>query len=69
MDDNDNRLFGVTAEIALTPEPAYRFMVRTPLYAVSAISHFLVLKPSYDVGVGFGSGAAFFGTEVPRRTL
>jgi hypothetical protein len=34
MDDNDNRLFGVTAEIAWTPKPAYQFTVRTPLYAV-----------------------------------
>jgi hypothetical protein len=34
MDDNDNRLFGVTAKIAWTPKPAYQFTVRTPLYAV-----------------------------------
>jgi hypothetical protein len=34
MDDNDNRLFGVTAEIAWTPKPAYQQTVRTPLYAV-----------------------------------
>jgi hypothetical protein len=34
MDDKDNRLFGVTAEIAWTPKPAYQFTVRTPLYAV-----------------------------------
>jgi hypothetical protein len=34
MDDNDNRLFGVTAEIAWTPKPAYHLTVRTPLYAV-----------------------------------
>jgi hypothetical protein len=34
MDDNDNRLFGVTAEIAWTPKPAYQVTVRTPLYAV-----------------------------------
>lgn len=34
MDDNDNRLFGVTAEIAWTPKPAYQLTVRTPLYAV-----------------------------------
>ncbi len=33
-DDNDNRLFGVTAEIAWTPKPAYQLTVRTPLYAV-----------------------------------
>ena len=34
MDDNDNRLFGVTAEIAWVPKPAYTLTVRTPLYAV-----------------------------------
>jgi hypothetical protein len=34
MDDNDNRLFGVTAQIAWTPKPAYQLTVRTPLYAV-----------------------------------
>ena len=34
MDDNDNRLFGVTAEIAWLPKPSYQFTVRTPLYAV-----------------------------------
>ena len=34
MDDNDNRLFGVTAEIAWTPKPAYQLTIRTPLYAV-----------------------------------
>jgi hypothetical protein len=33
-DDNDNRLFGVTAEIAWTPKPAYQLTVRTPLYFV-----------------------------------
>lgn len=33
-DDNDNRLFGVTAQIAWTPKPAYQLTVRTPLYAV-----------------------------------
>lgn len=33
-DDNDNRLFGVTAEIAWTPKPAYQLTVRTPLYLV-----------------------------------
>jgi len=32
MDDNDNRLFGVTAQIAWTPKPAYQLTVRTPLY-------------------------------------
>ncbi len=34
MDDNDNRLFGVTAEIAWVPKPSYMLTVRTPLYAV-----------------------------------
>lgn len=34
MDDNDNRLFGVTAEIDWTPKPAFQLTVRTPLYAV-----------------------------------
>jgi hypothetical protein len=34
MDDNDNRLFGVTAQIAWTPKPAYQLVIRTPLYLV-----------------------------------
>jgi len=34
MDDNDNRLFGVTAQIAWMPKPSYQLTVRTPLYAV-----------------------------------
>lgn len=34
MDDNDNRLFGVTAEIMWLPKPAYQLTLRTPLYAV-----------------------------------
>ncbi len=34
MDDNDNRLFGVTAEIMWVPEPAYQITFRTPLYFV-----------------------------------
>lgn len=34
MDDNDNRLFGVSAQIAWTPKPAYQLTIRTPLYAV-----------------------------------
>ena len=34
MDDNDNRLFGVTAEIMWVPKPAYLLMLRTPLYMV-----------------------------------
>jgi hypothetical protein len=34
MDDNDNRLFGVTAQIAWVPKPTYQLTVRTPIYAV-----------------------------------
>lgn len=34
MDDNDDRLFGITAEIMWTPKPTYQLTVRTPLYAV-----------------------------------
>ena len=34
MDDNDNRLFGVTAQVSWVPKPAYTLTVRTPLYAV-----------------------------------
>ncbi|CCD97357.1 conserved exported hypothetical protein [Bradyrhizobium sp. ORS 375] len=34
MDDDDNRLFGVTAQIAWAPKPVYQLTVRTPLYAV-----------------------------------
>ncbi|MDH2406450.1 hypothetical protein QCM77_42260 [Bradyrhizobium sp. SSUT18] len=34
MDDNDNRLFGITAEIAWMPKPSYQLTLRTPLYAV-----------------------------------
>ncbi|GLR96587.1 hypothetical protein ABIF65_007933 [Bradyrhizobium japonicum] len=34
MDDNDNRLFGLTAEIMWLPKPAYQLTLRTPLYAV-----------------------------------
>jgi hypothetical protein len=34
MDDNDNRLFGVTAEIMWVPKPAYVLTLRTPLYLV-----------------------------------
>lgn len=33
-DDDDNRLFGLTAQISWTPKPAYQLIVRTPLYAV-----------------------------------
>lgn len=32
MDDNDNRLFGVTAQIAWTPQPTYQLILRTPLH-------------------------------------
>ena len=34
MDDNDNRLFGVTAQIAWVPRPSHQLTLRTPLYAV-----------------------------------
>lgn len=34
MDDSDNRLFGVTAEISWLPKPAYQLTLRTPLYAI-----------------------------------
>ena len=34
MDDNENRLFGLTAQIAWVPKPAYQLTIRTPLYAV-----------------------------------
>ncbi|SFJ02347.1 hypothetical protein SAMN05216525_11782 [Bradyrhizobium sp. Gha] len=34
MDDNDNRLFGITGQIAWMPKPSYRITLRTPLYAV-----------------------------------
>lgn len=34
MDDSDNRLFGVTAQIAWTPKPAYQLVLRTPLYMI-----------------------------------
>ena len=34
MDDDDNRLFGLTAQVAWVPKPAYTFTLRTPLYAV-----------------------------------
>lgn len=32
MDDDDNRLFGVTAQIAWTPKPSYQLTLRTPLF-------------------------------------
>ncbi|WP_456763280.1 hypothetical protein [Bradyrhizobium sp. USDA 4011] len=34
MDDNDNRLFGVTAQIIWAPKPSYQLTLRTPLYLV-----------------------------------
>nr|WP_246754199.1 hypothetical protein [Bradyrhizobium diazoefficiens] len=34
MDDNDNRLFGITAQIAWVAKPSYQVTLRTPLYAV-----------------------------------
>ncbi|WP_249779871.1 hypothetical protein [Bradyrhizobium sediminis] len=34
MDDDDNRLFGVTALISWVPKPSYQLTVRTPLYLV-----------------------------------
>jgi hypothetical protein len=34
MDDDDNRLFGITAQIAWTPKPSYQLTLRTPLYAI-----------------------------------
>lgn len=32
MDDNDNRLFGVTAQILWVPKPSYQLTLRTPLF-------------------------------------
>lgn len=34
LDDNDNRLFGVSGQIAWTPTPSYMLTLRTPLYAL-----------------------------------
>lgn len=34
MDDNDNRLFGLTAQIMWVPKPSYLLTARTPLYFV-----------------------------------
>ena len=34
MDDDDNRLFGVTAQISWVSKPSYQLTVRTPLYLV-----------------------------------
>ena len=33
-DDNDNRLFGVTAAVAWSPKPAFQVTLSTPLYFV-----------------------------------
>lgn len=38
MDDDDNRLFGITAQIAWVPKPAYALTIRTPLYDAAARS-------------------------------
>jgi hypothetical protein len=32
LDDDDNRIFGISAEIMWTPKPAYQLTLRTPLY-------------------------------------
>jgi hypothetical protein len=34
LDDRDNRVFGVTAEVAWTPKLAFQLVLRTPLYMV-----------------------------------
>jgi hypothetical protein len=34
MDDNDNRLFGATAQIAWVLKPSYTLTLRTPLHLV-----------------------------------
>ena len=34
MDDDDNRLFGISAQVSWTPKPAYQLTIRTPLFAV-----------------------------------
>lgn len=34
MDDNDNRLFGLTAQIMWVPKPSYQLTLRTPIYFV-----------------------------------
>jgi hypothetical protein len=34
MDDDDNRLFGITAQIAWAPKPSYQLTLRTPLYMI-----------------------------------
>jgi hypothetical protein len=32
MDDNDNRLFGIIAQIMWVPKPAYQLTLRTPIF-------------------------------------
>ncbi|MCO5129297.1 MAG: hypothetical protein M9932_01865 [Xanthobacteraceae bacterium] len=32
LDDDDNRIFGISAEIMWTPKPVYQLTLRTPLY-------------------------------------
>jgi hypothetical protein len=34
LDADDNRVFGITAEVAWTPKPAFALVLRTPLYFV-----------------------------------
>jgi hypothetical protein len=34
LDDNSNRLFGITAEVAWVPKPVFQLVLRTPLYVV-----------------------------------
>ena len=34
MDDDDNRLFGISAQVSWTPKPAYQLTIRAPLFAV-----------------------------------
>lgn len=34
LDDDDNRIFGLTAEVLWTPKPVYQFTLRTPIYFV-----------------------------------
>jgi hypothetical protein len=34
VDDDDNRLFGITAQTVWAPKPSYQLTLRTPLYAI-----------------------------------
>jgi len=43
MDDEDNRLFGITAQIAWAPKPSYQLTLRTPLYAIKELSPAIIL--------------------------